>query len=67
VVGVAKKYRTKPRGDSGTWYEIEVITTRRLEWLRVTMHPGRYYQGGFPAEMARAIPGLDLAELEEID
>jgi hypothetical protein len=71
VDDVAKKYRTKPR--NGSWYEIEVITTRRLdgqpiEWLRVTMQPGRYYQGDYrtPAEMSNAIPLLDLADLEEV-
>lgn len=60
MVDVAKKYRTKPR--DGNWYEVEVITTRRLdgqsiERLRVTLHPGRHYQGdyGTPTEMANAM------------
>jgi hypothetical protein len=70
---VAKKYRTRPRGPNQTWYEVEVISTERpgdcpMEWLRVTAYPGRYYQGDFrtPDEIARAIPGLELADLEEV-
>jgi hypothetical protein len=73
VVIVAKKYRTMPRGPEQTWYEVEVISTERpgehpMEWLRVTAYPGRYYQGDFrtPDEMARAIPGLDLADLRAV-
>lgn len=68
---MAKKYRTKPR--NGSWYEVEVITTQRLdgqsvEWLRVTLYPGRYYLGDHrtPAEMTSAIPSLNLADLEEV-
>jgi hypothetical protein len=74
VVAVAKKYRTKPRELNGAWYEVEVISTERpgdrpAEWLRVTAHPGRYYQGDYRTleELARAIPGLDLADLEPVD
>lgn len=71
---MAKRFRTKPRDRNGAWYEVEVITTHRLdgqstEWLRVTMHPGRYYQGDYrtPEELGRAIPGLELADLEPVD
>lgn len=74
MVAVAKKYRTKSREPNETWYEVEVISTERagdrpMERLRVTMHPGRYSQGDYrtPEELARAIPGLNLADVEPVD